>query len=649
VAVHPDDDRYKHLIGKTAYVPMLDRPIPVIADTYVDREFGTGALKITPGHDFNDYEIGLRYNLPMISIMNKDASLNQNAGPYAGMDRFEARKKLWADMTEKGITIKAEPHTLVVPRSQRGGEIIEPMISEQWFVKMEPLAEKAIAAVKDGRIKIVPERFEKVYFNWLENIRDWCISRQLWWGHRIPAFYCPDGHITVQRENPVKCAVCGKRELTQDPDVLDTWFSSGLWPFSTLGWPKETPDLRRFYPTDVLETGYDILFFWVARMIMMGLWFTDNIPFHTVYLHGLVRDKNGEKMSKTKGNVVDPVITMDKFGTDALRYTLITGGTPGNDQNISDERIEYSRNFGNKLWQMSRFVLTNLGESTTFATPEPDKLDVPSRWIMSRLNGLVDTVQRLFDNYQYGEAGNQIRTFLWEEFADWYVEISKNTLYGQDEAAKQRVREVLLHVIDTCLRLLHPYMPFITEEIWRYLPGERKALILAAWPTSDARFADDEAENDMNLLADLVIQIRNVRNEYEVDPGRRIQAIASGGTHAGLIQNHTDIFSRLCNVEKVEMINGQGAPDQSAAVVSGDVTIYLPLAGMVDLDAERKRLEAERETAKAAVEKGKAMLSNEGFVSRAKPEVVEKARTKLADDIRQLEAIEARLGALVAK
>ncbi len=626
---------------------MLDRPIPVIADTYVDSEFGTGALKITPAHDFNDYEIGLRYNLPMISIMNKDASLNSNAGPYAGLDRFEARKKLWADIAAKGLAIKTEPHTLVVPRSQRGGEIIEPMISEQWFVKMDPLAEKAIAAVKDGRIKIVPERFEKVYFNWLENIRDWCISRQLWWGHRIPAFYCPDGHITVQRENPVRCAVCGKRDLVQDPDVLDTWFSSGLWPFSTLGWPKETPDLRRYYPNDVLETGYDILFFWVARMIMMGLWFTHDIPFHTVYLHGLVRDKNGEKMSKTKGNVIDPLITMDKFGTDALRYTLITGGTPGNDQNISDERIEYSRNFGNKLWQMSRFVLTNLGDSTTFATPDPTKLDVPSRWIMSRLNGLIETVQRLFDNYQYGEAGNQIRSFLWEEFADWYVEISKNALYGEDETAKQRVREVLMYVIDTSLRLLHPFMPYITEEIWRYLPSERKPLILAIWPTSDARFADEQAESDMNLLADLVIQIRNVRNEYEVDPGRRIQATAQGGSHAKLIQGHTDIFSRLCNIERVELLNGQGAPEQSAAVVSGDVTIYLPLAGMVDLDAERKRLEAELEAVNSAIAKGEGMLANEGFVSRAKPEVVEKARAKLAEDIGKRDAIQGRLASLV--
>ena len=647
VAVHPEDERYKHLIGKTAYVPMLERPIPVIGDEYVDREFGTGAVKITPGHDFNDYEIGQRHQLPIISIMNKDASLNKNAGPYAGLDRFEARKKLWADLTAKGLTIKTEAHTLVVPRSQRGGEIVEPMISVQWFVKMEPLAQKGIAAVRDGHIRIVPERFERVYFNWMENIRDWCISRQLWWGHRIPAFHCPNGHITVQRRNPTRCATCGSDKLTQDPDVLDTWFSSGLWPFSTLGWPEQTPDLARYYPGDILETGYDILFFWVARMIMMGEWFTDKAPFHTVYLHGLIRDKNGEKMSKTKGNVVDPLVVMDKFGADALRYTLITGGTPGNDQNISDDRIEYSRNFGNKVWQMSRFVLSNLGEiPQTFGAPQPGTLDVPSRWIMSRLNDTVASVQRLFDTYQYGEAGRQIKDFLWDEFADWYVEISKNTLYGQDETAKQRVREVLLHVIDTSLRLLHPFIPFITEDIWQYLPGERKSLILATWPTADTRFSDSEAEAAMDLVKDLVIQVRNVRNEYEVDPGRRIQAIADSGSRTALIRDYAPIFSRLCNVERIDMLDGKGAPDQSAAVVSGDVTLYLPLAGLIDVASECKRLTEELESISTQAVKTEKNLANESFVSRAKPEIVERERTKLADLRARHSAVEERLKVL---
>ncbi|MHB8753159.1 MAG: valine--tRNA ligase, partial [Aggregatilineales bacterium] len=462
VAVHPEDDRYKHLIGKTAYVPFINRPIPVIADESVDREFGTGALKITPAHDFNDYEVAQRHNLPMISIMRKDASLNENGGPYAGMDRYAAREKLWANMKALGLTIKTQQFTHVVPRTQRGGEIVEPILSVQWFVKIQPLAEKAIAAVKDGQIKIVPERFEKTYFNWLENIRDWCISRQLWWGHRIPAFYCEKGHITVDRQGPTKCATCGSRNIHQDEDVLDTWFSSGLWPFSTLGWPQETPDLKRFYPTDVLETGYDILFFWVARMIMMGLWFTDKPPFHTVYLHGLVLDEHGNKMSKTKGNVTDPLEMMDRYGTDALRFTLLTGGTPGNDQNISEAKIEFSRNFGNKLWQISKFVLSNLGDD--FAASRDDLTAterLPDRWILSRLNGLVANVQRLFDTYQYGEAGRQIQDFVWSEFADWYIEISKNALYGGSEEQKSTTRGILLHVLETCLKLLHPFMPYV--------------------------------------------------------------------------------------------------------------------------------------------------------------------------------------------
>jgi len=642
VAVHPDDERYQKFIGKQAFVPMLNRPIPVIADEYVDRAFGTGALKITPAHDFNDYEIARRYNLPMINILNKDASLNKNAGPYAGLDRFAAREKLWADMAVAGLTIKTQPYELVVPRSQRGGEVVEPMISEQWFVKMEPLAEGALAAVRDSRITIVPERFEKVYFNWLENIKDWCISRQLWWGHRIPAYYCADGHITVSRTTPAHCATCG-RPVTQDPDVLDTWFSSGLWPFSTLGWPEDTADYRRYYPNDVLETAYDILFFWVARMIMMGLWFTDKIPFHTVYLHGLVRDEDGEKMSKTKGNVINPLPTMDKYGTDALRFTLVTGATPGNDQNLSETKIEYSRNFGNKLWQMSRFVISNLEGQTEFATPDPARLDVPARWILSRMAGLVANVQRLHDSYQYGEAGRQVKDFLWDEFADWYVEISKNTLYGKDEGAKKQTRDVLVAVLDTCLRLLHPIMPFITEEIWHYLPAREKPLILSPWPVSNPAFINADAEARMETIRDLVVKIRNARLDYNVDPGKRIQAIASG-PNATFMAAHADVFARLCNVEQIT--TSATTPEQSAAVVSGDVTLYLPLAGMVDLEAECERLTKELTNLSDQIARSETMLGNETFVSRAKPEIVDKERTKLADLTRRRAAIEERLAAL---
>ncbi|MCC6974901.1 MAG: valine--tRNA ligase [Anaerolineae bacterium] len=644
VAVHPEDERYQKYIGKTALVPMLDREIPVIADEQVEREFGTGALKITPGHDFTDYEIGKKHNLPLINIMNKDATLNQHAGPYAGLDRDVARQKLWADMTSAGLTLKTEPYKRTTPRSQRGGEIVEPLLSEQWFVKMEPLAQKAIDAVRNGLIKIVPERFEKVYYNWLENIKDWCVSRQLWWGHRIPAWYCPDGHITVSRETPTQCATCGSTDLHQDEDVLDTWFSSGLWPFSTLGWSEQTPDLLRYYPTDVLETGYDILFFWVARMIMSGLWFLDQIPFHTVYLHGLVRDEHGEKMSKTKGNVIDPLIVMDKYSTDALRFTLLTGGSPGNDMNLAESQIEYNRNFGNKLWQMSRFVITNLGDQSSFSLPSPEKLDAPSAWIMSRLNTLVSNVNRLYDSHQFGEGGRQIREFLWDEFADWYVEISKNALYGTDQDAKQDTRAVLLTVIDTCLRLLHPYMPFITEEIWSYLPNRESALIIAAFPQPDSRYLNEGATVIMDQVRDLIVKLRNTRVTYNVDPAKRIQAIAEGES-APRIAALAPIFSRLCNIESISILNGDSTA-QAAAVVSGDATLYLPLAGMVDLSAERERLSKELGTISAQIDKTEKNLSNEQFVSRAKPEVVEKERAKLADLKQAQQSVRERLAAL---
>jgi len=631
VAVHPADERYRHLIGRTALVPMLNRPIPVIADEYVDREFGTGALKITPGHDPNDYEIGQRHGLPVINILNEDATLNANAGRYAGLDRFEARRRLWADMQAAGLTLKVEPHRHVVPRSQRGGEIVEPMISTQWFVKIQPLAEKAIAAVRDGQIRIVPEHFERVYFNWMENIQDWCISRQLWWGHRIPAWHCADcGQITVARQDPDRCAHCGSANISQDPDVLDTWFSSGLWPFSTLGWPEQTPDLQRYYPTDIMETGYDILFFWVARMIMMGLWFTGQAPFHTVYLHGLVRDEHERKMSKTAGNVADPIDMVERYGADALRFTLLTGSAPGNDMKLSESRIEYSRNFGNKVWQMARFVWSNLDGYTPQPISDPRALDLPSRWILSRLHSLIGSVQRLFDTYQYGEAGRQILEFLWSEFADWSIEIAKSALYGDDEAARQRTLDVLVHVLDRSLRLLHPYMPFITEEIWRFLPVDERPLILASWPGADERFIDPEAEAEFSILMELVRGIRNARAEYKVEPGRQITALVDADAHRGLITTHEHVFARLCNVGELTQIDSGAAPDKAAAVVVADVAIYLPLADLVDLAAERARLEAELAQINQQLARSEALLANENFTTRAKPEVVQRERDKHA-------------------
>ncbi|MBM3122817.1 MAG: valine--tRNA ligase, partial [Chloroflexi bacterium] len=528
VAVHPDDERYRHLIGKTCLVPILKRTIPVIQDTYVDREFGTGALKITPGHDPADYEIGQRHGLPIVNVLNTDATMNDQAGPYAGLDRFECRKKLWADMQAAGLTIKTEPYTMQVPRSQRGGEIVEPMVSTQWFVKMKPLAEPALEAVRRGTIRIVPERFTKVYYNWLENIRDWCISRQLWWGHRIPAWYCSDcGEMTVALEDPSACGRCASGRLEQDPDVLDTWFSSGLWPFSTLGWPDETDDLRRYYPTSVMETGYDILFFWVARMIMSGLEFTGRAPFHTVYLHGLVRDEHGRKMSKTTGNVVDPIQLMDEFGADALRFSLLTGSTPGNDLNINVQRVEAGRNFANKLWNATRLVLSAL-ERAPAPPAMPPAPTLADRWILARLAHLRREAQRLLEAYQFAEGGRQIYEFLWGEYADWYLEASKLQMEAGGERA-WLTAGTLVRVLDDCLRLLHPYMPFVTEELWQRLqaaagssagvfvqPGAwGDALIDAAWPIPDD-FVDEPAVADFETLRQVVTAIRNVRSEKNI-------------------------------------------------------------------------------------------------------------------------------------
>jgi valyl-tRNA synthetase len=642
VAVHPEDSRYQHLIGKKALVPVLNRAIPIIADTYVDREFGTGAVKITPGHDFNDYELGKRHNLPLINILNPDASLNENGGPYAGMDRFEARKKLWADMEALGLTIRAQEHTMVVPRTQRGGEIVEPMLSNQWFLRIKPLAEKALAAVRDGTIQIVPGRFEKIYYHWMENIEDWCISRQLWWGHRIPAWFGPEGLIHVGRSAP-------KGEgWTPETDVLDTWFSSGLWPFSTLGWPEETPDYKRFYPTTMMETGYDILFFWVARMIMLGLWFTDEAPFRTVYLHGLVRDKFGRKISKTLGNVIDPLELLDQYGADPLRFSLVTGSTPGSDINLDTDRVERNWRFVNKIWQMTNFVTQNLGDDagSLSGIPPHETLDLPSRWIISRLNKLVATVQRLFDACQYGEAGRQIDDFIWGEFADWYIEISKHPLYQGSDAEKNAAQRVLLGALDTCLRLLHPFMPFVTEEIWRFLPHDEKeqALIIARWPAADESCFDDEAERAMSLLIDLVRGIRNVRDQYGVEPGRKIMAYALAGPHSALIEQYGYLFARLCNVATVEPLpSEQETPAQAASVVAGEITFYLPLADLVDVQAELDRLSKERTRLQEQMARSAGMLGNEQFVARARPEVVERERTKLADLQASVAQIDERL------
>jgi len=666
VAVHPEDERFKKFIGKTAIVPMLGREIPVIADEYVSMEFGTGALKITPGHDPNDYAIAQRHNLPIISMLDREAKVNENGGQYTGQDRFEARKNLWADMKAAGLVIKEEKYMTTIPRSQRGGEIVEPMISEQWFVKIESLANAGLDAVRDGRIKIVPERFEKTYYNWLENIKDWCISRQLWWGHRIPVWYCPDNHMTVAREDPTQCATCSSKDIRQDDDVLDTWFSSGLWPFSTLGWPEQTPDFKYFYPTSYMETGYDILFFWVARMIMSGLEYTGQVPFHTVYLHGLVRDEHGHKMSKTKGNVIDPLIVMDEFGTDALRFTLLVGSTPGNDTNVGLKKVEANRNFANKLWNAGRFVINAIaalddgpqtvdnGQSSMVHGPNYSLAD---SWIWAKLQQLTRDVERQFQNFQYGQAGQQIYDFIWSDFADWYVEIAK----GQMQNAESRMQtvETLARVFDMSLRLLHPFTPFVTEEIWGHLRGSLlespisnlakdwpTALIVAKFPEPrDLEGWEEEKIADFALIQDIVRSIRNLRSEKNVAPSKKIAASISAGAKLDLLTAQARVIASLSGIDQSQLtIQASLAekPKEATALVVGSVEIYLPLAGMVDLANEKARLEKELKEAESHIQRLETLLSGD-FANKAPAALIAKEREKLAGYKDTAEKIKAQL------
>lgn len=646
VAIHPEDERYSHLIGKNCLVPILDRPIPIIVDSYVDREFGSGALKITPGHDPADYEIGKRHKLEIINVLNPDASMNEAAGPYQGMDRFDCRKKLWADMEAADLTIKAEPYTLQIPRSQRGGEIIEPMISTQWFVRMEPLAKPALEAVRSGEIKIIPERFEKVYFNWLENIRDWCISRQLWWGHRIPAWHCADcGEMTVARVDPSHCSSCRSEAIEQDPDVLDTWFSSGLWPFSTLGWPEETEDYAYFYPTTMMETGYDILFFWVARMIMMGLEFTGKVPFRSIYLHGLVRASSGEKMSKSLGNVQDPLELMGQYGTDALRFMLLTGSTPGQDTRINLERLEASRNFANKLWNAGRLILGTLEKMPQEPVKKPAYTHA-DRWILAREAQVIAEVTRLFDVHQYGEAGRQLYEFFWSEFADWYLEIAKLQI-GENDDRTWLTGEVMLRVFETCLRLLHPFIPFVTEELWGTLrnasqelarglaprDGWGPALIIATWPQGvDLPFQIKEAVDEFGLVMEIVTAIRNMRAEKNVPPQQRIGAIIDAGSRLATLDQAAASIQALAGIDpsSFSIQADLEKPENAIPLVVRDVNIYLPIEGMLDIDQEQKRLEAELAEVEVQIKRLMDLLASP-FAERAPEDIVKKERAKLDD------------------
>jgi len=658
VAVHPEDERYKKYIGKKAIVPILGREIPVIADEYVSMDFGTGALKITPAHDPNDYAIAQRHNLPMISMLDKEAKVNENGGKFAGQDRFEARKNLWAEMKAAGLVIKEEKYTTTIPRSERGGEIIEPMVSEQWFVKIESLAKAGLDAVKDGRIKIVPERFEKTYFNWMENLKDWCISRQLWWGHRIPVWYCPEGHMTVTREDPTQCATCGSQDIHQDDDVLDTWFSSGLWPFSTLGWPQQTPDFKYFYPSSYMETGYDIIFFWVARMIMSGLEYTGEVPFHTVYLHGLIRDEHGQKMSKTKGNVIDPLTVMDTLGTDALRFTLLVGSTPGNDMNLGLKKVEANRNFANKIWNAGRFVITSISSVTSdTGTLDTGNWTLADSWIWAKLQRLIRDVERQFQNFQYGQAGQEIYDFIWSDFADWYVEAAKIQIQNP-EFRIQTVR-TLTRVFDICLRLLHPFTPFVTEEIWGYLKNAilespisnlaadwSPMLITAKFP--EPRKVEDWEESkitDFALVQDVIRAIRNLRAEKNVAPSKKLAASISAGAKRHLLEEQSQIIAALAGLDHSQLtIHPSLAekPADSAALVIGGVEVYLPLAGMVDTVNERARLEKELKEAESHIARLETLLGGD-FANKAPAAVVAKEREKLNGYKETAEKLKAQL------
>jgi len=658
VATHAGHERFARLIGRTAVLPIMGRRIPVIEDEAVDPEFGTGAVKITPAHDPADYETGLRHRLEAPTVLTDTGKMNELAGPYAGLDRYEARDAVVRDFEREGLLIKIEPYHHSVAHCERCHTVIEPRISTQWWLNVKPLAEAAMAAVRSGETTIIPEREEKRFFQWMEQIRPWCISRQLWWGHRIPVWYCDAcGQQTCGMDDPASCAHCGSDRIRQDPDVLDTWFSSGLWPFSTLGWPDDTPDMRRFYPTTMRETAYDILFFWVAREMMLGIEMTGRAPYETVYLHGLVRNEEGKKISKSMENIdqYDPLHLIGEIGADALRYTLLTSSTPGNDMNLDPRRLEGARNFANKLWNAARFVITNLpapGEEPA----APASYDLADRWIASRINRLIADMTGLFDAFQYGEAGRRINDCLWGEYCDWYIEACKIRLSGNDPAAKAAAQATLVMALETSLRLLHPYMPFVTEEIWQHLksawPGGREwgeALMIRPWPQPDAARLDSQAEADMELVMDLIRQVRNARAEFDVTPGKRIPAVVAAGDRLEMLEAQRELLCFLGRLDEGQLTLARSLerkPKQAVALVSGGVEAYLPLAGLVDLEQELARLGKALAEADAEIRQAEAKLANEAFTSKAPAHVVQQQRDKLDAHRERRARLEARLKAL---
>ena len=632
VAVNPNDERYTDIVGKTCILPLVGREIPIVADEYVEMDFGTGCVKMTPCHDPNDFEVAQRHGLEEILILDNNARII-NGGKYNGMDRYEAREAIVADLEKEGYLVKVEEYSHNVGTCYRCHNDVEPMSSEQWFVKMQPLAGPAIKVVEDGEVKFVPERFSKTYLNWMHNVRDWCISRQLWWGHRIPAWYCKDcGHMTVSREDATECEACHSKNIEQDPDVLDTWFSSALWPFSTLGWPEDTEDLKYFYPTDVLVTGYDIIFFWVARMIFSACEQTHRPPFHTVLIHGLIRDPQGKKMSKSAGNGVDPIDMIERFGADALRFNIITGNSPGNDMRFYVERCEAMRNFANKLWNASRFVMMNL---TIEDNRLPETLELPDKWVLSKLNTLVKEVRENLDKYELGIAAQKIYDFIWDTFCDWYIELTKSRLNGSDVKAKESAERVLLYTLTRILELLHPFMPYITEEIYQALPHESEALIIAPYPRYDENLAFPEEERSFELVMDAIRAVRSRRADMNVPPSRRAKLIVSTA-EADTFAAGAPYFERLAGASEVELAGADYEPAAGmVTVTTHSARLFMPMAELVDLEAERARLTKELEKAKKQLEAQEKKLANENFVSRA-PENVVNAERERAEKARAL-------------
>ena len=645
VAVHPDDERYKHLVGKTLILPLVGRKIKLFAAEYVDKEFGTGAVKVTPAHDPNDFEMGQRHNLEQVKVIENDGTMSEGLGKYSGLDRYECRKQIIADLEAAGVLVSTEDHEHAVGHCSRCNTTVEPLISKQWFVKMDTLAKPAIEAVRDGRIKFVPERFTKIYENWLENIRDWCISRQLWWGHRIPAWYCDDcGKTSVSRVDLEECPHCHSHNIHQDEDVLDTWFSSALWPFETMGWPEQTAELKKFYQTSVLVTGYDIIFFWVARMVMMGLKFGGDVPFRYVFIHGLIRDRYGRKMSKSLGNGIDPVEIIDKFGADTLRFMLITGNTPGNDMRFYEERVESARNFANKIWNASRYLLMNLEGFDKSFKPSAEDYTLADKWILSRLEKTRQGVTENLDKFELGEAGRMIYEFLWSEYCDWYIELTKSRLYGEDIQSKNTALYVLSTVLEKTLRLLHPFMPFLTEEIWQKLPHEGSSIMIASWVEESA--VDEAAEKSMNAIMETIKTIRNLRAEVGVQPKKQSEVILNiTDTELSAVIKANEIYlNKLAAAEPVKFIKSdENKPEHALSGVVEGIEIFLPLAGLIDVEKETARLQKELDKLKKGIESTQNKLNNERFISKAPEAVVQAERDKLAAAEEKIKTLEVRI------